>query len=76
MQTPADSPRSRTCFLAGRLGRPHLDETIGARLQNISSLAFGGGDFRTAYLGCLLGDSIATFPSPVPGAPLPHWEWT
>ena len=30
---------------------------------------------RTAYVGCLLGDSIAMFDSPVAGHPPPHWRW-
>jgi hypothetical protein len=42
-------------------------------LQNISSLAFGGADRRTAYLGCLLGDRLACFRAPVAGHPPPHW---
>lgn len=54
-------------YLAGELGRPHLDNAAGARLRNISSLAFGGPDLKTAYLGCLLGDSIASFRAPVAG---------
>ncbi len=43
------------------------------RLQNIASIAFGGADRRTAYLGSLMGTTLATFRSPVPGRPLPHW---
>ncbi len=42
-------------------------------LRNISSLAFAGPDLRTAWLGCLAGDSLAAFPSPVPGRPPPHY---
>jgi hypothetical protein len=42
----------------------------------VSSLAFGGPDGRTAYLGCLLSDSLATFRTPVRGLPPPHWSWT
>jgi hypothetical protein len=44
-------------------------------LKNISSIAFGGPDLRTAYLGCLLGDALATFRSPVAGAPPAHWNY-
>jgi hypothetical protein len=44
--------------------------------RNVSSLAFGGPDGRTAWLGCLLSDSLATFRSPVAGLPPSHWEWT
>ncbi len=60
-------------FGSGTMGRPHLDTVKSTRLRNISSLAFGGSDLRTAYLGCLLGDSVAAFQSPVPGHPPPHW---
>jgi len=62
-------------YLAGELGRAHLDKRAGRFLANISSLAFGGPDLRTAYLGCLLGDSIATFRAPVAGHPPVHWSW-
>jgi len=61
-------------YLAGAMGRPHLDGVKSRRLRNISSLAFGGPELRTAYLGCLLGDAIASFRSPVPGAPPAHWN--
>jgi|CXWL01.1.fsa_nt_gi sugar lactone lactonase YvrE len=62
-------------YLAGEMGRPHLDGIKSRRLRNISSLAFGGPDLRTAYLGCLLGDAIATFRSPIAGAPPAHWNF-
>lgn len=61
-------------FASGQLGRPHLDRNAGKVLTNISSLAFGGPDQRTGYLGCLLGESIFSFASPVSGHPLPHWS--
>jgi len=57
------------------MDRPHLDKAAGRVLRNISSLAFGGPDLRTAYLGCLLGDRVASFPSPVAGAPPVHWRF-
>ncbi|MCU0898143.1 MAG: SMP-30/gluconolactonase/LRE family protein [Burkholderiales bacterium] len=60
-------------FQAGTMGRPHLDKAAGRVLRNISSLAFGGPDLRTAYLGCLLGDSLAWFRAPVAGHPPVHW---
>ncbi len=72
---PVELDEVETAFQAGRLDRPHLDNSFGTRLRNISSLAFGGDDLRTAFLGCLLDDRIATFRSPVPGLPLPHWDW-
>ncbi len=62
-------------FQAGEMGRPHLDTMKSRRLRNISSLAFGGPGLRTAYLGCLLGDRIASFESPVAGHAPPHWTF-
>jgi sugar lactone lactonase YvrE len=64
-----------TAYRAGEMGRPHLDQAVSKRLRNISSLAFGGADLRTAYLGCLSGDAIATLPVEVAGHPPAHWAW-
>ena len=66
---------TEAAYRAGELGRPHLDKIASRRLKNISSLAFGGPGLRKAYLGCLLGDSIAVFDAPVPGAPPVHWSF-
>ena len=74
----ADATHVQWCedaYVAGTLGRPHLDRAGGRMLRNISSLAFGGPDLRTAYLGCLLGDTIATFRTPVAGHPPFHWTF-
>ncbi len=72
---PAHLDWVEQAFLAGEMGRPHLDRAAGKVLKNISSLAFGGPDRRTAFLGCLLGDRIASFQSPVPGHPPRHWTY-
>ena len=61
-------------YLAGTMDRPHLDRAAGRRLKNISSLAFGGDDLKTVYLGCLLGDAVASFRSDVAGLPPYHWN--
>ena len=45
----------KDAYAAGELTRPHLDRIESQRLKNISSLAFGGPDLKTVYLGCLLG---------------------
>lgn len=63
-------------FVNEELGRPHLDNVKSATLKNISCLAFGGPDMKTMYLGCLLGDRIATYRSPVAGLKPVHWNWT
>jgi len=39
----------------------------------MASIAFGGPDLRTVYLGSLAGTTLPTFRSPVPGLPLSHW---
>lgn len=46
----------------------------GPNLQFITSLAFGGPDLRTAYLGSLAMSTLPTFQSPVPGLPMSHWK--
>jgi gluconolactonase len=40
----------------------------------MASIAFGGPDLRTVYLGSLAGSTLPTFRSPVPGLPSPHWQ--
>ncbi|MGE5791367.1 MAG: SMP-30/gluconolactonase/LRE family protein [Bacteroidota bacterium] len=72
---PAHLEECEQAYLSGTMGRPHLDKLPSRVLRNVSSLAFGGPDLRTAYVGCLLGDSIAMFDSPVAGHPPPHWRW-
>ncbi len=62
-------------FQAGTMDRPHLDKITSKKLRNISSLAFGGRDLRTAFLGCLLGDKIASFSTGVMGRPPAHWHF-
>lgn len=62
-------------FEAGPLPREIIDAGKRRRLGNIASIAFGGADLRTIYMGSLFGDGIATFRSPVAGAPPVHWDW-
>ncbi|MPZ41127.1 MAG: hypothetical protein GEU95_24390 [Rhizobiales bacterium] len=55
--------------------RSTMPTKIPARvLGNISSMAFGGPNMKTAYIGSLLDDRIATVALPVAGAPPPHWN--
>ena len=65
---------TEAAYLADQLGRQHLDKAAGKKLKNISSLAFGGPNLKTVYLGCLLGDSIATFQSDQAGLAPYHWH--
>lgn len=62
-------------YLANRIERRHLDTMKSRKLKAISSLAFGGPDLRTAFLGCLQGGEIASFVSPVPGLEPRHFSY-
>lgn len=62
-------------FQAGTMGRPHFDTMQSRRLRSISSIAFGGIDRRICYLGCLLGERVESFVSPVAGVEPVHWQW-
>jgi sugar lactone lactonase YvrE len=72
---PATAKQLESAFVADTLNRPQLSAARGRRLRNVTSLAFGGADLRTAYMGCLAGDSLATFRSPVAGLQPVHWNW-
>jgi sugar lactone lactonase YvrE len=62
-------------YESGSLGREHLDRARSQKLRNLSSLAFGGRNLRTAFLGNLLGERIAFFRAPVMGRPPVHWHF-
>ena len=72
---PDTAAQLESAFADGTLDRPQLSSARGHRLSNVTSLAFGGPDLRTAYMGCLAGDCLATFRSPVAGLPPVHWNW-
>jgi sugar lactone lactonase YvrE len=61
-------------FREGRFERKDIEQGATRTLCNVSSIAFGGPDLRTVYLGNLGGDRIATFRSPLPGARPAHWD--
>jgi len=60
-------------FASGQMRTEHLGPIPGTRLQHVTSIAFGGADLRTAYVGCLHTDCIFRFRSEVPGAAPTHW---
>ncbi len=72
---PAHLDWVEAAFVAGEMGRPHLDQVKSARLRNVSSLAFGGPDLKSAWLGCLLGENVYRFKAPVAGHPPAHWHF-
>jgi sugar lactone lactonase YvrE len=61
-------------FDAGRFTRSEMEHPSAAVLRNISSIAFGGPDRRTAHLGNLNGSQIASFRSPHAGVVPLHWH--
>jgi sugar lactone lactonase YvrE len=67
--------RVEAAFEASEMGRPHLDNVKSRLLNNISSIAFGGADLTTGYLGCLLGDALALIDMPAAGHPPVHWMY-
>ena len=73
---PETIDRLERAYQSNTLKRPDLSAAAGTRMKNVSSLAFGGADLRTAYLGCLKGSSLVSFRSPVAGLPQVHWHWS
>lgn len=74
----ADPDRLAACeaaFQDGSFNRSHLDAGRERPLGNLSGISFGGPDLRTVYLGSLFGSRLATFRSPVAGAPPVHWSF-
>jgi sugar lactone lactonase YvrE len=63
-------------FARGQMRTEHLGPIPGTRLQHVTSIAFGGADLRTAYVGCLHTDCIFRFRSEIPGVAPPHWNFT
>jgi sugar lactone lactonase YvrE len=59
----------------GSLNRDLLYHNPARVLPNVTSIAFGGPDLRTAYIGSVSGQQIARFHSPVAGVPPAHWDW-
>lgn len=55
--------------------RALLYQDHGNRLANISSIAFGGPDLKTVYLGSLMGTRLHSFRSPIAGARPAHWNY-
>ena len=62
-------------YAKGVLSRGDIDSGGTRSLRNVSSIAFGGADLKTVYLGNLAGQRLATFQSPIAGAEPPHWRY-
>jgi sugar lactone lactonase YvrE len=58
----------------GRAEPSDMAMAAGPHLQFLTSLAFGGPDLRTAYLGSLAMTTLPTFQAPVAGLHMQHWK--
>lgn len=72
---PAVCALAERLFKAGALDRPTVDLGGASRLRNVSSVAFGGPDLRTLYLGNLFGEQLCRLRAPVAGAAPAHWHF-
>ena len=62
-------------FNADKGGRHHVELGAKSPLKNIASVAFGGPDLKTVYLGNLAGEKIPTFKSLIAGAEPVQWRF-
>ena len=60
-------------FAADAFGWETVNRGQQFSLRNLSSLAFGGEDLRTVYLGSLFHNGLSVWRSPVAGHPPDHW---
>jgi sugar lactone lactonase YvrE len=72
---PAFVDAAEAAFAGGTMSAQHLGPIAGTRLQQVTSIAFGGPDRRTGYLGSLHSSCLYRFESPVTGAPPEHWAF-
>lgn len=72
--TAASGLDAVAAYARGDLTFDQIAGSHGARLSNLSSLAFGGPDLRTLYLGGLGHSVVYVARSPVAGFPMNHWR--
>ena len=61
-------------YAKGALTWEQISQSRGSQLSNLSSIAFGGPDLKSVYMGGLGHDSVRVLRSPVPGVPMSHWD--
>jgi sugar lactone lactonase YvrE len=62
-------------FASRTMTAEHLGRIPRTLLQQLTSLAFGGPDRGTVYLGTLHGSCLYRFRASIAGARLPHWTY-
>jgi sugar lactone lactonase YvrE len=73
---PEHIDQAEESFRNAKFDRAYFETTPAKTLRNISSLAFGASDLRTAYLGSLLGDGIPYFKTDTTGLRMPHFDYS
>jgi gluconolactonase len=71
---PAGVAAFDEAFFAGTMTPEVLGGGRGTLAPMMASVTFGGPDLRTVYLGSLMGHTLPSFHSPVPGLPMDHWH--
>jgi len=70
---PVASANLLAKMAAGSVTAEDMGRARGTLAPWMASVTFGGPDLRTVYLGSLLGTTIPSFRSPIPGLPMVHW---
>ena len=61
-------------YAKGCLTWDQISQSRGSRVSNLTSVAFGGQDLKTLYLGGLGIRAVQVLRSPVAGMPMAHWR--
>jgi streptogramin lyase len=72
---PEAVARAERHYAENSLTRADIDAGRHGVLGNLASVAFGGPDLKSVYLGSLFAPRIATFRSPIAGAEPAHWGY-
>jgi sugar lactone lactonase YvrE len=71
---PGHVDRVETARAQGQFDREHFYARSGRAVEALTSVAFGGPDLRTVYLGSLTNTRVASFRSAVAGETPVHWN--
>jgi sugar lactone lactonase YvrE len=63
-----------SAYAKGCLTWDQISQSRGSCVSNLSSVAFGGPDLKTLYLGGLGIGAVQVLRSPVAGIPMEHWR--
>lgn len=73
--SPAHVAEVEPIWAAGDMRAEQIAGRARSVLGQVSSLAFGGPDRRTIYLGSLRNEHLLRAPAPVAGVEPPHWRF-